>query len=127
MPAKVWDTQSDWEGWDLTNLSAEDTPGKLVIASGYTSGTGISPVFEASNWQAWAALQAIAEVPQGCAVWIRWRTGDSAGACEAADWSPYKDDWTVDGYLTLDLGLWFMNNEITPGAFVQFGVYMRGE
>jgi hypothetical protein len=127
MPVKTWDSESDWGEWALTNLDATTTPGLMQIAAGYNSGTALSPVYEAASWERWSKLLLAGSRPQGTNIYLRFRSGASAVACEAADWSDYIDGLDADGALLFDLQVYILNEGYTPGAFIQLELSLFGE
>mgnify|MGYP000683946146 CR=1 FL=1 len=127
MPVKTWTTQTDFQEWTLTNLVAT-ADGTLELAEGASSGTAVSPVFEALNWQHWSHLTVQCERPAGTNVYLRVRSGQTADECQNAEWSEYINGVDQGGAIRFDLRTYFLNNPAAAvGPFLQIELTLEAE
>ncbi|MEA3400167.1 MAG: hypothetical protein U9R79_02875 [Armatimonadota bacterium] len=126
MPVKTWDSNADWADWTLTHLVVSN--GQLEIEAGYNEGTALltSP-YEAASWHHWSKLILNGSRPQGTNIYVRFRSGADAAACEAAPWSDYINGLDAGGQMIFDLRVNILNSGYNAGAFVQFEITLVGE
>lgn len=129
MPRLAWGVgqTGSFSAWTLTNLTV-DTDGSLIITSGQTSGSGISPVTQCASWQHYSTVSGSGSRPTGTNILFQFRAGSTEAACAAASWSPYFDTWDALGAAVWDALEYFLNNGTAPdGAFFQIQVSMYSE
>ena len=127
MPQILWDEQSQWQDWTLTNLVAT-ADGYLQIADGQSSGEAVSPVMYAANWQHWSAIVARGNRPVGTCMYLYFRSGATEAECEAAEWQGPIDTWSTDGELVFDLRTYLLSNSSIPqGPYIQIKLVLEAE
>ncbi|MBC7288809.1 MAG: hypothetical protein H5T86_12390 [Armatimonadetes bacterium] len=126
MPKISYDTSADWQTWTWTNCEVA-TDGLVQLAAGALEGYGTSPVIYAVNWRHWGRLTLTGTVPQGCAVYLYVRSGQTEAECEAADWLGPFDVWR-DGQAVLDLRTIYLSNPGAPvGPYLQLKIHLEAE
>ncbi len=126
MPSKLWDIQSDWQTWDLTQLVAS-ADGYLEIEEGYADGTAVSPIYEAANWKHASLVRVVGVVPTGTNIRLRFKSAVTSEGIAGASWSDYVDGFDDNGVFNFDIRSYIINESYVEGAFVQFELTLEGE
>ena len=126
MPSYTYDTTAEWSTWTWTNCHVTQD-GLVELDDGELEGYGISPVINAANWRHWGRLTLTGTVPEGCAVYLYVRSGQTQAECESADWLGPFDVWR-DGQAVLDLRTIYLQNSSAPvGPYLQIKLHLEAE
>lgn len=126
MPAKTWDDAVDWADFTLSGL--EISGATLAISAGSNSGTAtLTTCYEAASFDHWSKLILSGSRPEGTNIYVRVRVGTSDADAKAQDWSEYINGLDADGDMIFDLRVYFLNEAVSEGGFIQLEVTLVGE
>lgn len=127
MPTFRYDSQAEWNSWELSNLEAT-AEGLLQIVDGQASGSADSPVIHAPEFRAWSRVKAVGTRDEGCCMYLYWRSAATAELLALEEWQGPVDTWDDDGVLYFDLRTWFLQQEtVSVGEYIQLRVVLEAE